>query len=87
MKRSTVTLPNYMIGEDIFEKAGAVLRKYGQTAVIVGGKKAMAAAAGKLTDALTRDGISVRGQVWFGGIPRMKMWICWPKIRLSGKQT
>lgn len=67
MKRSTVTLPNYMIGEDVFEKAGAVLKKYGRTAVIVGGKKAMAAAAGELTEALAQDGVSVLGQVWFGG--------------------
>ncbi len=67
MKRSTVTLPNYMIGADVFEKAGAVLKKYGVSAVIVGGKKAMAAAADELTAALKKDGVEITGQVWFGG--------------------
>lgn len=67
MKRSTVTLPNYMIGADVFDKAGAVLKKYGKKAVIVGGKKAMAAAADELTAALKKDGVEITGQVWFGG--------------------
>lgn len=67
MKRSAVTLPNYMIGEDVYEKAGAILKQYGKTAVIVGGKTAMAVAGKKLTDALQKDGVCVLGQVWFGG--------------------
>lgn len=67
MKRSTVTLPNYMIGEDVFEKAGAILKKYGDKAVIVGGKKAMAAVGEELTSALAEKGVRVTGQVWFGG--------------------
>ena len=67
MKRSTVTLPNYMIGADVFDKAGAVLKKYCKKAVIVGGKKAMAAAADELTAALKKDGVEITGQVRFGG--------------------
>mgnify|MGYP001153822397 CR=1 FL=1 len=59
MKRSTVTLPNYMIGADVFDKAGAVLKKYGKKAVIVGGKKAMAAAA------ITAAGLSVLVNIFF----------------------
>lgn len=67
MKRSVVTLPDYVIGEDAYLKAGSFLKRYGRTAVIIGGKKAMSAAAAELTDALKKDGISVLGQVWFGG--------------------
>ena len=41
MKRSIVTLPDYAIGADVYEKAGAFIKKYGTTAVIIGGKTAM----------------------------------------------
>ncbi len=67
MKRSIVTLPDYAIGEDIYEKAGSFIKKYGKTAVIIGGKTAMSVAAKELTEALKKDGITVLGQVWFGG--------------------
>lgn len=67
MKRSTVTLPNYMIGEDVYRKAGAILKKHGKTAVVVGGKTAMEKAADEIIESLKADGISVTGKVWFGG--------------------
>lgn len=67
MKRSTVTLPNYMIGEDVYRKAGAILQKHGKTAVVVGGKTAMEKAADEIIESLKADGISVTGKVWFGG--------------------
>lgn len=67
MKRSIVTLPDYAIGSDVYEKAGTFIKKYGTTAVIIGGKTAMSVAAKELTDALAHDGVSVTGQVWFGG--------------------
>ena len=52
MKRSTVTLPNYMIGEDVYRKAGAILQKHGKTAVVVGGKTAMEKAADEIIESL-----------------------------------
>lgn len=67
MKRSTVTLPNYMIGEDVYRKAGAILKKHGKTAVVVGGKTAMEKAADEIIESLKADGISVTGKEWFGG--------------------
>lgn len=67
MKRSTVTLPNYMIGDDVYRKAGAILKKHGKTAVVVGGKTAMEKAADEIIESLKADGISVTGKVWFGG--------------------
>ena len=65
MKRSFVALPDYMIGSDVYQKASVILKKYGKTAVIVGGKTAMAVAADRLTKEL--DGIEVLDRVWFGG--------------------
>lgn len=67
MKRSFVALPDYAIGADVYEKAGSFIKKYGRTAVIIGGKTAMSVAGKELTDALEKDGVSVLGQVWFGG--------------------
>ena len=67
MKRSYVALPDYMIGEDVYFKAADLLKKYGKTAVIVGGKTAMSVAANEITNALAEGGVSVLGQVWFGG--------------------
>ena len=59
MKRSVVTLPDYAIGEDVYEKAGSFIKKYGTTAVIIGGKTAMSVAGAELTKALEKDGITV----------------------------
>ena len=67
MKRSVVTLPNYIIGADAYEKAGEILKEYGDKAVIVGGKRAMAAAADEIESALKKNGVSLIGKVWFGG--------------------
>ena len=67
MKRSFVALPNYMIGEDVFEKAGGILKKYGKTAVVVGGKTAMSVAAKPLADGLKKSDVTVCENVWFGG--------------------
>lgn len=65
MKRSFVSLPDYMIGKDVYQKASVILKKYGKTAVIIGGKTAMSVAADKLAEEL--NSITVLGQVWFGG--------------------
>lgn len=67
MKRKAVCLPNYIIGPDAYIRAGAVLRDYGKKAVIVGGQKAMAAAADKLERELLAAGIQLTGRVWYGG--------------------
>ena len=54
MKRSVVTLPDYAIGADVYEKAGSFIKKYGKTAVIIGGKTAMSVAAKDITKSGTR---------------------------------
>ena len=52
MKRETVALPNYVIGADAYETAADILKQYGKTAVIVGGKRATAAGGDLLENAL-----------------------------------
>lgn len=64
---SPIPLAKYYIGEDVYEQAGDILVQYGKKAVIVGGKTAMSVGAERLTKALSKNGIVVTGQVWFGG--------------------
>lgn len=76
MKRSVVTLPDYAIGADVYQKAGSFIKKYGRTAVIIGGKRAMSAAGSELTDALKKTVSPFWDKFGSAEIPHMKMWIC-----------
>lgn len=67
MKRETVALPNYVIGADAYEKAADILKQYGKTAVIVGGKRATAAGGALLENALKQGGMAVSGRALFTG--------------------
>lgn len=67
MKRETVALPNYVIGADAYETAADILKQYGKTAVIVGGKRATAAGGDLLENALKRVNVTVLGRALFTG--------------------
>ena len=41
-----VHLPNYSIGETIYDKIGPVCESYGKTILVIGGEKALAAVLG-----------------------------------------
>lgn len=45
-------------------------RRFGSTAVIIGGKTAMEKAASRLLAALEGTGVTVTDQIWYGGQPR-----------------
>ena len=60
MKRETVALPNYVIGADAYEKAADILKQYGKTAVVIGGKRATAAGGDILENARTFDCVQRR---------------------------
>ena len=67
MKRALVSLPNYAIGPDAYDIAAQILPNYGRKAVIIGGNRAMAAAADKICAAVGRNGVEVLENLWFGG--------------------
>lgn len=67
---STNYLPSYTVGVDAYKAVPEVTRRFGSTAVIIGGKTAMEKAAPRLLAALEGTGVTVTGQIWYGGQPR-----------------
>lgn len=56
----------YSVGPDVYRKIPEFCALYGTKAVVIGGKKAMAAARQKLLDAVAGSGIEILDFVWFG---------------------
>lgn len=67
MDNYTMLLPNYTIGNDCYSKIGEFTKGFGTKAVIIGGKKVLAAAEGKIKEALRRTEITVTDTLWYGG--------------------
>lgn len=67
---STSYLPSYTVGVDAYKAVPEVTRRFGSTAVIIGGKTAMEKAAPRLLTALEGTGVTVTDQIWYGGQPR-----------------
>ncbi len=59
--------PGYTIGTDAYDDIAAVCPAYGKKAAIIGGKRALAAAADAIADAAQKAGIEVIGPFWYGG--------------------
>ena len=60
-------LPSYTVGDTAYEDIPRVCEPYGSTAVVIGGKRAMAAARDYFLDALKDSRIKVLDFVWYGG--------------------
>lgn len=65
MNNYSMTLPNYSIGESAYSDIPYFCRKWGSTAVMIGGKTAMQKAAFLIAKAAR--GIRLTGQLWYGG--------------------
>lgn len=59
--------PNYSIGTDAYADIPVVCEKYGTNAVIIGGKRALAAAADLIKEAVKGSNISITGVFEYGG--------------------
>ena len=66
MTSYTVYAPPYTVGVDAYNKIGEYTGLYGKCAVVIGGKKAMAAAEKKLRAASASNGPEITDFVWFG---------------------
>lgn len=64
---TSVFMPAYSIGGDVYSLVGEICRPYGDKAVIIGGKTAMEKALPLLLPQLEQAGITVTGQLWYGG--------------------
>ncbi|MCC8060062.1 MAG: iron-containing alcohol dehydrogenase family protein [Clostridiales bacterium] len=67
MNHYSIFLPSYTIGENPYERVGAICRPYGSTAVVIGGYRAMAAAGAALDGAAKEGEIRILDYLWFGG--------------------
>lgn len=60
-------LPCYTVGTDAYESVASVVSPYGTRAVLIGGRKALAAGEGRLREALAGTGVEVVATEWYGG--------------------
>ena len=61
-----VHLPSYSIGNAIYDKIGPVCESYGRTVLIIGGKKALAAALDKIKEAVSHTALEIIGVKLYG---------------------
>lgn len=61
-----VHLPNYSIGNAIYDKIGAVCESYGTTVLVIGGEKALKAAYNKISTAVERTKLTIISVELFG---------------------
>ncbi len=61
-----VHLPNYSIGNTIYDKIGPVCESYGTTVLVIGGQKALAAAFDKIKTAVNNTKLTIIGTELFG---------------------
>ena len=60
-------LPSYSIGDDCYKEIPYVTRRYGKTAVVIGGKTAMEKAKPELLAALKGSDLEITDFKWYGG--------------------
>ena len=61
-----VHLPNYSIGDKIYDKIGPVCESYGKTVLVIGGEKALAAAYDKICGYVKQTNLKIIGKVLYG---------------------
>ncbi len=66
LKNYEVHLPNYSIGDKIYDKIGPVCESYGKKVLVIGGEKALAAAYDKIKYYVERTNLEIIGKELFG---------------------
>lgn len=61
-----VHLPNYSIGDKIYQNIGPVCESYGKTVLVIGGKKALDAAYKKIESYINQTNLQIIGKELFG---------------------
>ncbi|MGL4737816.1 MAG: iron-containing alcohol dehydrogenase family protein [Cellulosilyticaceae bacterium] len=67
MNNYTINMPNYTIGEQAISCLGEICKALGNSAVIIGGKMALAQTEERITDTLENAGIASIQTIWYGG--------------------
>lgn len=63
----TNCLPSWSVGADCYKDVYEVVRRFGKSAVVIGGKTALAAAYGPLHNVLEGTGFGLSEPIWYGG--------------------
>lgn len=61
-----VHLPNYSIGDKIYKNIGSVCESYGKKVLVIGGRKALDAAYGKIEAYVKQTKLEIIGKVIYG---------------------
>ena len=61
-----VHLPSYSIGDHIYDKIGPVCESYGKTVLLIGGRRALKAAEGKIRTYVTKTNLEIIGVELYG---------------------
>ncbi|WP_294377402.1 iron-containing alcohol dehydrogenase family protein [uncultured Clostridium sp.] len=67
MSNYSVFLPDYSVGEECYKEIPSVTRKYGTTAVVIGGKTAISKAKEELIKGIENSNVKIIDFVWYGG--------------------
>ena len=67
MSHYNVSLPNYSVGTDCYHEIPSVTRRYGKTAIVIGGKTAMQKARHALLAGVEGSDTEIVDFLWFGG--------------------
>ena len=63
----SLSLPAWSIGEDCYQEIYGGTRMYGTKVAVIGGKTALAEAAGAIAHALGETDMSLSEPIWYGG--------------------
>lgn len=66
MENYTIMMAPYTVGTDSYKKIPEYCQIYGNKAVVIGGKKAMSAARGKILEAIAGTSIEILDFIYFG---------------------
>ena len=61
-----VHLPSYSIGDRIYDKIGSVCESYGKTVLLIGGRRALKAAEGKIRTYVAKTNLEIIGVELYG---------------------
>ena len=67
MKDYHIFIPNYTVGAECYKEIPWATRKYGKTAVVIGGKTAMAKVKDALLEGIAGSDVKITDFVWYGG--------------------
>ncbi len=67
MENYSMQLPNYSIGDQVYDKIPEICEPYGTKVIAIGGHKAMKAARDKIENACRNSNLNILDFIWYGG--------------------